>query len=222
MEKLDISIAPDCKELVRLGVLQFANLTCQPKNEALWEQIRQLEEKYRSQFTTPSQALDLLKPARKLYYAIGMEPTRIRPSSEALFRRVIKRKPLYQINSIVDTGNYCSLAYLLPIGLYDVAKIQGKVVIRKGKPGESYPGIGKDEIHLTDRLTVADELGAFGNPSADSMRTSIDLNTRNVLMIIFAPANYPEDKMGLHLDFSASAMLHFHPGGELIRKDILP
>lgn len=222
MKSIPITVAPDCQDLVRVGVLQFANLTCQKKNEALWEQIGQLEAKYRAQFETPSQALDLLKPARKLYYAIGMEPTRIRPSSEALFRRVIKGKPLYQINSIVDVGNYCSLAYLLPIGLYDAAKIQGEVVIRKGREGESYPGIGKEEIHLHNRLTVADQAGPFGNPSADSLRTSITLDTREVLMIIFAPSFYPEDKLGLHLEFSIRAMLHFHPGAELIRREILP
>ena len=222
MNPIPIHLAPDCQNLIRVGVLQFAHLTCQKKNEALWEQIRQLEERYRAQFKTPSMALDLLKPARKLYYAIGMEPTRIRPSSEALFRRVIKGKPLYQINSIVDVGNYCSLAYLLPIGMYDAAKIQGDVVLRKGKEGESYPGIGKDEIHLYNRLTVADRMGPFGNPSSDSLRTSITLDTRDVLMIIFAPSFYPESELKIHLEFSATTMLHYHPGAELVRSDILP
>lgn len=220
-EMVNISLDGACRDRVKAGILQFAGLNCQEKNDELWQQIQALEEKYRSQFAAPSDALALLKPARDLYRKVGIEPTRIRPSSEALLRRVIKRKPLYRINSIVDVCNYCSLAFLLPIGLYDLAKIRGDVVIRFGQKGEGYPGIRKDEIHVAGRLTVADEAGPFGNPSADSLRTAIGPHSREVLMIIFAPATYPAQKLTAHLNFAETAMLYYHAEGRLVRKDIL-
>ena len=136
-------------------------------------------------------------------------------------RRVIKAVPLYQINSIVDVSNYCSLAFLLPIGLYDLDKIRGNVQLRLGKDGEEYEGIRKDMIHVANRLTVADDTGPFGNPSADSLRTSIDLNSHNILLIIFAPHTYPTDKLQGHMKFAEKVMLKYHSSGELVKSGLL-
>lgn len=216
-----IIINPEIKDVILAGCLQFSGLNCGEKNDALWNEMNLLAEKYKSQYDSPSEALDKLKPARELYYAIGMEPTRIRPSSEALFRRVVKGKSLYQINSIVDVCNYCSLAFLLPIGLYDLDKIQGDIEFRLGKAGEEYEGIGKAEVHVGGRLTLSDDIGVFGNPSSDSLRTSIDLNSRNVLMVIFSKSTYSEEKMLSNNQFAGKAMLHYHPEGRLIRNFIL-
>ncbi len=218
---LKININPGIKDVILAGCLQFSDLNCQEKNDALWNEMGLLAEKYKSQYDSPSEALDKLKPARELYHAIGMEPTRIRPSSEALFRRVVKGKSLYQINSIVDVCNFCSLAFLLPIGLYDLDKIRGNVELRLGRAGEGYEGIGKAEIHVGGRLTLSDNIGAFGNPSSDSLRTSIDLNSRNVLMVIFSKNNYPGEKMLSNNQFAEKAMLHYHTEGRLIRNFIL-
>ena len=157
-------------------------MSCQKKNEQLWNEISILEKSYRDKFKEPSQAVHLLKPARDLYRKIGIEPTKTRPSSEALLRRVIKLKPLYQINSIVDTGNYCSLKFLLPIGLYDLAKIKGNITLSKGKSGEEFQGIRKDMVHVEGRYTLVDRIGPFGNPSSDSLRTSVDLSTVTLIV----------------------------------------
>ncbi len=218
---MEIRLNPALAQKVLIGYLLFENLENQTENRALWTEIEQLAEEYRAHFSAPSEALELLKPARRLYHTFGMEPTRYRPSSEALLRRVLKNKPLYRINSIVDTANYCSLAFLLPIGLYDTKKIEGKIEIRIGRKGEQYDGIRKDIIHLSGKLVVADDLGPFGNPSSDSLRTSVNTNTRNILMILFAPGDYPKEKMGDHLEFSLTKMLRFHPTGRVVKKEIL-
>lgn len=221
MNKIPFSIDQQVKSKAKIGVLQFKHLNCVPEHQTLWETIRSLEETYRERYKQPSEALELLKPARQLYHTFGMEPTRYRPSSEALFRRVVKRISLYRINSIVDVCNYCSLKFLLPIGLYDTDKIEGEVSLRLGRAGEDYRGIGKETIHVTGRLTLADQLGAFGNPSADSLRTSIDLNSRNVLMVIFAPGDYPDLHLQSYNRFAAETMLQFHQDGELIDESLL-
>ena len=133
--------------------------------------------------------------ARKLYRSIGMDPTRHRPSSEALQRRLQKGKPFPRINALVDAINYCSLSLMLPFGGYDLDAIAGRVVLRIGADGESYEGIGKPQVNLAGRLTLADDTGPFGNPSADSFRTRISPATTRALVTIFAPPDHPLDRI---------------------------
>ena len=128
--------------------------------------------------------------ARRFFRAIGIEPTRRRPSSEALLNRALKGKPYTAINTLVDVGNWCSLDFLLPICIYDSDKIIGQVSVRTGEPGEAYLGLNNREIHVGDRYVIADEQGPFGSPMTDSQRTAVDLNTRNIIVVIFAPENY--------------------------------
>ncbi|NOX36307.1 MAG: hypothetical protein GXO78_02130 [Calditrichaeota bacterium] len=207
-----IDIDASVRGKVKLAVFIADGLNCQPRNDALWDAIHQLVATYREKYPEPSAAREALRPARDLYRRIGIEPTKVRPSSEALLRRAIQGKPLYNINSIVDTCNYCSLSFLLPIGLYDHQKIRGRVVARLGQEGEAYPGIGKDIIHVAHRLTLVDEEGPFGNPSADSRRTAIDLHTTRILWVIYAPFEYPEDALRDHLHFSMEQLMRFHNG----------
>jgi DNA/RNA-binding domain of Phe-tRNA-synthetase-like protein len=214
-----IEIEKSLQGTIKIGALLFEGLNCQSKNDRLWEEIEELEKAYRQRYSEPSQALEVLQPARDLYRRIGIEPTKTRPSSEALLRRAIKGKPLYRVNSIVDIGNLCSLKFLLPIGLYDCSKLEDSVLLRKGQKDEEYQGIGKEMIHVGGRYALADQKGAFGNPSSDSLRTSIDLGTKNLLFVIFAPFDYPNDKLRIHSNFAEQKMLQFH-GGVLLSKEI--
>ena len=110
---------------------------------------------------------------RTMYKRVGLDPTKTRPSSEALLRRVRKGDPLPRINSLVDVCNWCSLEFQLPYGLYDASRIDGDIELRIGREGESYPGIRKDAVHVGGRLTLADRQGPFGNPTSDSARTMV-------------------------------------------------
>lgn len=136
-----------------------------------------------------------LEPARRLYRAFGVDPTRTRPSSEALLRRVLKGQDLYRINRLVDAINWGSLAMLLPIGLYDLDRVRGDVEIRVGRPGEAYEGIRKGEVHVAGRLTVADAEGPFGSPTSDSLRTSIRPDTTRAVAVVFAPGDFGRVEM---------------------------
>lgn len=218
---LKISKDPGISDRLGAGILFFQKLECQKKNSTLWDEIKHVEEQYRNQFKSPSEALNILRPARDLYRAVGIEPTRIRPSSEALFRRIIKGRPLYQINSIVDSGNLASLSFLLPIGLYDREKINGSIIFRRGSEGESYEGIGKERVNVSGRITLADQRGPFGNPSSDSLRTSIRIDTSGVIMVIFAPIDYSRERLQEHLNQSQEFMLKYHPTGVINFQKIL-
>ena len=156
-------------------------------------------------------AHDALHPARKLYHALGIDPSKTRPSSEALLRRILQKKPLYRVNAVVDAANFASLTLLLPIGLYDAAKIEPPVILRAGLEGERYEGIRKDAVHLTDRPVLVDQRGPFGNPTSDSLRTCVTETTRSVWFVLFAPADYPAATMREELA-RAREMLRKHAG----------
>jgi DNA/RNA-binding domain of Phe-tRNA-synthetase-like protein len=125
---------------------------------------------------------------RTMYKRVGLDPTKTRPSSEALLRRVRRGDELPRVNSAVDVINWCSVETQLPFGLYDTDRIRGEVQLRLGRDGESYPGIRKDVVHVAGRLTLADDAGPFGNPTSDSARTMVTPATRRVLVVIFVPA----------------------------------
>ncbi|HLQ62942.1 MAG TPA: phenylalanine--tRNA ligase beta subunit-related protein [Candidatus Acidoferrales bacterium] len=131
--------------------------------------------------------------ARALYRRFGVDPTRYRPSSEALLRRVRRAEPLPRINSLVDVANVMSLRLQIPVGLYDLDRVQGpELVIRLGSDGEGYTGIGKEQVNLAGRICVADAAGACGNPSADSARTMITTATERAAWIYFMKVGEPE------------------------------
>jgi DNA/RNA-binding domain of Phe-tRNA-synthetase-like protein len=131
--------------------------------------------------------------ARALYRRFGIDPTRVRPSSEALLRRLKKGEPLPRINSLVDVANALSVRLQVPVGLYDLEKIRGdELVLRLGKEGETYTGIGKERVNVTGRICVADAEGPCGNPSADSARTMITTATERAAWIYFLPVTEEE------------------------------
>jgi len=126
--------------------------------------------------------------ARALYRRFGIDPTRVRPSSEALFRRMKKGDPFPRINSLVDVANAMSVQLQVPVGLYDLEKVRGEeLVVRLGNTGESYTGIGKERVNVAGRICIADANGPCGNPSADSARTMITTATERAAWIYFLP-----------------------------------
>lgn len=148
-------------------------------------------------------------PTRTMFKRIGLDPTKTRPSSEALLRRVMRGDPLPRVNSLVDVCNWCSVEFQLPYGLYDSAHVDGTVSLRLGLDGESYPGIRKDEVHVGGRMTLADERGAFGNPTSDSARTMVTTATTSALVVVFAPQELQMDWLVPVLDTTVARVAEF-------------
>ena len=131
--------------------------------------------------------------ARELYRRFGVDPTRVRPSSEALMRRLHKGEPMPRINSLVDVANAMSVQLQVPVGLYDLDKVKGEeLVVRLGAEGEAYTGIGKERVNVAGRICVADADGPCGNPSADSARTMITRDTERAAWIYYLPVSDEE------------------------------
>lgn len=122
--------------------------------------------------------------AREAYKACGKDPARYRLSAEALLRRVVSGKGLYQINNVVDLLNLVSISTGFSIGGYDDDKIVGDIVMGIGRPYEPYNGLGRGELNIEGMPVFRDEKGAFGTSTSDSERTGVSENTRRFLMVI--------------------------------------
>lgn len=158
-----------------------------PENPALWvffaEEIRPaLHQKLQN---APLAELPNLSESRLAYKAFGKDPGRCRVSSEALCRRIRQGKELYHINSVVDANNLISLETGFSLGSYDADRLEGDLLLRLGKAGEAYAGIGKEDIDLHRLPVLADALGPFGSPSSDSRRAMITRATQRVLTVIY-------------------------------------
>lgn len=98
----------------------------------------------------------LIRCYRDFYWGIGIDPTKQRPSAEALLRRVLAGKDLPLINNVVDSYNLASILTLIPMGAYDAAKIKGELRIRYSKE-ESFAGIGGVSYKTSNEIVIADE-----------------------------------------------------------------
>ncbi|MDQ7053920.1 MAG: phenylalanine--tRNA ligase beta subunit-related protein [candidate division KSB1 bacterium] len=205
-----IRIAPDLHEVIYLAGLEIHGIEIASENAALNRLIEEKLAELRAQYATPAEARPLLEATRKMYRAISVDPTRTRPSSEALLRRVLQGKGLYTISTLVDSFNLLSLRAGICVGLYDMDHVQPPVELRLGQKEEGYPGINKDFIHVAGRFCLIDRDGPFGNPSSDSARTRIRPNTHNVLATYFVPAQTPESTALALLKETRDLLAQFH------------
>lgn len=154
---------------------------------------------------------------RTMYKRLGLDPTKTRPSNEALMRRVRKGHGLPRVNSLVDVINWCSVEVQLPYGLYDRQQIRGPVSLRLGHEGEEYAGIRKDTVHVAGRMTLVDDEGPFGNPTSDSSRTMVTTATRDALVVVFAPLDVDVARLTRVLDTTAGRLAAIAGGRETQR-----
>jgi len=205
------SLAPELRAIVRPGLIWWSGAAVVAHEHRLDSLLAEAEARVRLNPPAESAAV------RTMYKRVGIDPTKTRPSNEALLRRVRKGDSVPRINSLVDIVNWCSLEFQLPYGLYDLSKITGPVTIRLGAEGESYAGIRKDDVNVSGRITVADAVGAFGNPTSDSARTMVTTATSDALVVVFAPAEIPAAQMKRVLDVTAIRMADIVGGHETAR-----
>jgi DNA/RNA-binding domain of Phe-tRNA-synthetase-like protein len=204
-------LADSLRRIVRPGALVFEGLTVVEFEPRLDLALAEAEQRARLAPPTERDAV------RAMYRDVGLDPTKRRPSSEALLRRVGKGGRLPRVNTLVDVCNWCSIEVQLPYGVYDLARIDGDVELRLGNAGEAYPGIGKDVVHVDGRLALADRLGPFGNPSSDSARTMVTTSTTTALVVIYTPRRLAEAPLTAALELTASRVVEYAGGRETAR-----
>lgn len=150
-------------------------------DELLSSLYQELNNKYNYDEIT---SINVLKETRDGYKALKKDPSHTRPAPEALLRRVLKQGKLYRIGDVVDLGNIISLYTLKSVCIVDASKVKGDIVIRKGTTFDSYEGINRGLINTTNLPVYCDDLGAFGCPTSDTLRTKVTDMTKEIIVMI--------------------------------------
>lgn len=207
---IDPEIAAAAPGMV-LGCVRAAVRT-EPGSEALWAEMQAAASEAVADPAEPA-ARRPIAATRELYRRLGKDPSRYRGSPEALLRRVRAGKELYRIHNVVDVINLVSLRTLLPIGLYDMARLRPPVTLRRGGAGEAYDGIGKEQLNLEALPVLSDAQGPFGSPTSDSRRTSVTGETGEVVAVVFGVTGRGELESALEI---LANLLRTHCGADEI------
>lgn len=196
-----ISASNDIKNKVpdvKLGVI-YAKVIYKKISTSLWKEINNETERISKIKIETVKEIPQIKSSREAYKALGKEPARYRLSAEALHRRIIKGKKLYQISNIVDMINLASIKTGYSIGGYDLHNIKGNITFDTGKKDEDYHAIGRGKLNIESLPVFRDNLGAFGSPTSDSVRTMITEKTTNILLIVINFGGHAHFKNTLEL-----------------------
>jgi DNA/RNA-binding domain of Phe-tRNA-synthetase-like protein len=179
---------------VRLGIVEADELTVSPSDEELRMLVDEACARKRRDLTVETLAqAQAVRAVRAMFREWGMDPSKYRPSSEALLRRVVQGKGLYPISNVVDVANLGSIETGWPYGCYDRGRIHPPLVFRHGAAGERYERVGKEMWHLEGRPVLADTEGPLGSPISDSTRTMITESAKSAWIVIFAPRATSDD-----------------------------
>lgn len=190
MKQMHIIVSPTFREINPefRGAYLIATVKNSEHNPALWQYIEEFSTSYRERYTTDSiKEIEAIQATRTAYKRSGKDPSRYRPSSESLCRRLLKGQALYQVNTLVDLINVVSIASGHSIGGFDLQKIAGDTLtLDIGIEGEAYEGIGRGSLNIAGLPVYRDAQGGIGTPTSDHERTKIDLTTSSLLTIINA------------------------------------
>ena len=153
-------------------------------DEKIREKINELDEFYQKKSLEEVINLECIKEGRDAYKLLGKDPSRYRIACESLLRRLSKGNGLYYINNAVDLGNVLSIELNRSTAVLDYDKVIGDVRIRRGKETDIYEGIGRGIINVTNIPLYCDEVSPFGSPTSDTLRTSVDENSKNILLFV--------------------------------------
>ena len=169
-----------------VGAAVEAQVVNTPFCAPLWDEIHEWEERFRRDLTTESlKSLSGIAATRTVYKKCGKDPSRYRPASEQLIRRMLQGKELYQIDTLVDLVNLASIAFGYSIGGFDADKIVGDTLtLGVGREGEPYEGIGRGMLNIAGLPVYRDAQGGVGTPTSDNERTKMTLDTTHLLVLI--------------------------------------
>lgn len=180
--------------IARLGAVFFQHVSNGPTSNDLLRRRNDMATEIRMTIgERPLSELEPVRQTRKLYHALGIDPTKDRPSSERLLKRVVQGRELPTVNQLVDAVNLVSLTVQTPLGVYDWDKIAPPVLVRIGRPDESFTTIGGKRFQAGGRIVLVDGESVFGSPSRDSERSKVGEGTVRALSIVWAPAGVSND-----------------------------
>ena len=190
--KIVTMIHIQCSEEIKKACPEFKGMALEttvrntPYSEELWQEIGRFTDEYRAKFTVDSiKEMPSIQATRTAYKRCGKDPSRYRPSGEALCRRLLRGLELYKVDTVVDLINLVSIASGYSIGGFDADKFEGDTLnLGIGRAGEPYEGIGRGELNIEGMPVYRDAVGGVGTPTSDNERTKLSLETTHLLAIV--------------------------------------
>lgn len=202
-----------------IGLGFITNVTVQKSSNEQINELKNIENYIRSEFNVENIIKHpIIRAYRDFYWSIGIDPTKQRPSSEALIRRILQNKNIPIINNVVDAGNMASLITFIPIGLYDTDNVEGTITLRLSKNNEYFTPIGgKREIIKEGQPVLADNKQIIHlYPHRDSSETMITDKTKNILVLSLGVPNINEDLIDKSLKKTLELITKYS-GGQIIK-----
>ena len=191
-----IQLSDSLQDIARVGVVFFREIACGAGSAALRQRIESFAAELRQSVGDRS-LLDLepVRRTRGLYHALGVDPTKDRPASERLLKRVLQGGSFPFSSSLADVVRFTSLSHLCPMGAYDWDSLVPPVLVRIGRPEESFVTARGDAFRLDGKLVLVDGEGLFGNPSHDSARTQVTPRTVRAMVVAWASSETPRSHL---------------------------
>ncbi|MCG3208971.1 MAG: hypothetical protein FOGNACKC_02584 [Anaerolineae bacterium] len=124
---------------------------------------------------------------RRAYSQMGLKPTKYRSASEALLRRFKREDSLPQLHPLVDLCNAVSLAYSLPIAVFDLDQVDSFLEVRHADGSETYLSFdGENEQPAPQEVIFADaanHVHARRWTFRQSRQSTVSAQTRRVLIV---------------------------------------
>ncbi|GAY75370.1 hypothetical protein NBRC111894_924 [Sporolactobacillus inulinus] len=185
----DVSISSQLKDLVpdfKIGIIYYPSIAVGELPSLIGERLPLYYENIHLSLTEhPVNEIPGVREWRQVFKKIGCDPSRYRPSQEALLRKIKKDGHPHFIHSAVDLLNFFSVQHGIPMGLYDAAHLENPIQIKIGTDADQYDGLNGRVMHMKDKLVSIDGCGAFGSPIVDSHRTCVTEKTTEALQIIY-------------------------------------
>jgi len=162
----------------RIGLVR-ASVVNTPTNDELWAEIETAANDIRSQYELLQiNERPAIAATRRLYKALGKDPSRYRVSSEALCRRIIKGAGIYRLTTLIDVVNLVSIASGYAISGLDGDRIDGDTLtLSVGTADDIYHGIGRGLLNIEGMPVYRDATGPIATPTSDEERTKFTLKT---------------------------------------------
>ncbi|QQK78243.1 hypothetical protein HUG15_08420 [Salicibibacter cibarius] len=195
---MEVKMHPDLQQYVpsfKIGCIQYESIVIDTPPKELKGRIELFQKTVELDLSEqPITYYEGVKEWRQVFKQIGVDPTRHRPSHEALFRRLKQGKGFpFSDSSAIVLNNFFSLYYQMPIGMYDLEQLQGPVEIRIGEEKDEYEGLNGRMNHMKGKITNVDQRRAFGSPMVDSKRSAVALETKHILQLLYLRPSLSDD-----------------------------
>ncbi|AEH49206.1 B3/B4 domain-containing protein [Parageobacillus thermoglucosidasius] len=213
---MDIAVSEAIKQAIpefKIGVILYNDIVVDDSPQMLKGKLQLFQESiyFDLQETAVADILELAE-WRRIFKAIGTDPSKYRPSSESLYRRIQKKNFVPTIHSAADVNNFFSLYYKIPIGIYDLDKLEGPVAVEIGTDQDEYIAINGRTVNFSRKLVSKDIHGPFGSPIVDSQRTAVTKDTKNAVQIVYLLPSMTQEQCKKLLQSMQNMFLQIHGG----------